>query len=67
MSKVTVDNIWIEQVDGRDVALRIDWDNDYHLFIRIAPPFGPEEIADALKHMGLLILYRLTEITGGKP
>ena len=30
------------------IELRLDWSDDYHLLVAIEPPFGPDEVIDAL-------------------
>ena len=46
--------LWVEHSDGKDIAIRIDWDNDRHHRVEIRGS-EPTDIGLALKEAGSLI------------
>lgn len=51
---VKLKEIWIEQGNGRERAIRLDWDNDQHQRIEIEDD-SPKAVAHALKIAGSFV------------
>jgi len=54
MLKPMLEKIYTTQFGGVP-EIRLDWSNDRHHAVAINHPFGPDEIADALRTLAMLV------------